>query len=150
MNARSAARIAWTAAAVSAALGIGGLFFDWLGGLGMSSPVSSAYPMVWALSISLIGALVVSRQARNALGWLFTLVGLLTTFTFAGSVYADFTRTAGGRPWPAGPAIAWLSAGWLWIPIRCFFQPAAPSRRDGASQPGLGWDSSSWRASAMR
>jgi len=58
LNARSAARIAWTAAAVSAALGIGGLFFDWLGGLGMSSPVSSAYPMVWALSISLIGALV--------------------------------------------------------------------------------------------
>jgi signal transduction histidine kinase len=73
--------------------------------------------MVWALSISVIGALVVSRQPRNALGWVFTLVGLLITFTFAGSVYADFTRTAGGGPWPAGPAIAWLSAGWLWIPI---------------------------------
>ena len=73
--------------------------------------------MVWALSISLIGALVVSRQPRNALGWVFTLVGLLITFTFAGSVYADFTRTAAGGPWPAGPAIAWLSGGWLWIPI---------------------------------
>src|SRR5205823_5645717 len=90
LNARSAARIAWTAAAVSAALGIGGLFFDWLGGLGMSSPVSSAYPMVWALSISLIGALVVSRHTRNAVGWVITIVGLLIIMSFAWSVYAAF------------------------------------------------------------
>jgi hypothetical protein len=117
MSARSAARIAWTVAALSAVLGIGGLFVDRLGGLGMSALVSSAYPMAWALSISLIGALIVSRQARNALGWVFTLVGLLITFNFAGSVYAAFTRSAGGASWPAGLAIAWLTAGWLWIPI---------------------------------
>jgi signal transduction histidine kinase len=73
--------------------------------------------MVWALSISLIGALVVSRQPRNALGWVFTLVGLLITFNYAGSVYAAFTRTPGHGSWPAGLAIAWLAAGWLWIPI---------------------------------
>ena len=117
MRARNAARIAWTAAALSAALGIGGLFVDRLGGLGMSPLVSSAYPMIWALSISLIGALVMSRQPRNALGWVFTLVGLLINFDFAGSVYAAFTRTAGGGSWPAGLALAWLTAGWLWIPI---------------------------------
>jgi signal transduction histidine kinase len=117
MSARNAPRIAWTAAALSAVLGIGGFVLDRVAGLGMSAPLSSAYPMVWALSLSLIGALVVSRQPRNALGWVFTLVGLLITFNYAGSVYAAFTRTAGGGSWPAGLAIAWLTGGWLWIPI---------------------------------
>ena len=117
MSARAATRVAWAAAGVSAALSIGGLALDLVAGLGMSAPLSAAYPTVWALSISLIGALVVSRQPRNALGWIFTLVGLVITFNFAGSVYATFSRAAGHGSWPAGVAIAWLSAGWLWIPI---------------------------------
>jgi signal transduction histidine kinase len=118
MSTRSAARLAWTAVGLSAALGITGVALDRMAGLGVStSVVSSLYPIVWSLSLSLIGALVVSRQPRNALGWIFTLVGLLITFNFAGSVYAGFTRTASGGSWPAGPAIAWLAAGWLWIPI---------------------------------
>ncbi|TMD38162.1 MAG: hypothetical protein E6I88_14590, partial [Chloroflexi bacterium] len=79
MSGRSAARICWTAAGLSAALGIGGLAADRVGGLGMSATVTSV--------------------------------------NFAGSVYAVFTHTAAGGSWPAGLAIAWLTAGWLWIPI---------------------------------
>jgi signal transduction histidine kinase len=86
--------------------------------LGMSaSIVSSVYPMAWALSLSLIGALVVSRQPRNALGWIFTLLGLLITFNFAGSVYAAFALIREHGSLPAGLAIAWLTSGWLWIPM---------------------------------
>ena len=118
MNARRAARIAWTSAALSAAFGIGGLALDRVAGLGMSGSVlSSGYPMVWALSLSLIGALVVSRQPRNALGWVLTLVGLLINFNFAGPEYAAFALIRGHGSWPAGLAMAWLTSGWLWIPI---------------------------------
>jgi signal transduction histidine kinase len=118
MSARTATRIAWSAAGLSAALGIGGVVLDRVAGLGMSASVlSSVYPMVWALSLSLIGALVVSRQPRNALGWIFALLGLLITFNFAGSVYAAFTLIREHESWPAGRAIAWLTSGWVWIPM---------------------------------
>jgi signal transduction histidine kinase len=118
MNSRSATRIAGAAAALSATLGIGGFALDRVAGLGLSASVlSSVSPMVWALSLSLIGALVVSRQPRNALGWVLTLVGLMITFNFAGSVYATFALIREQGSWPAGLAIAWLTSGWLWIPM---------------------------------
>jgi hypothetical protein len=117
MNARSAARIAWTATGVSAVLGVGGLAIDRFARLEMETSIVYGYPILWALSLSLIGALVVSRQPRNALGWVFLLVGGLLTFNFAGSVYAAFALTGGHGSLPAGLAIAWLTSGWLWIPI---------------------------------
>lgn len=118
MTARTAARLAWSAAGLSAALGIGGSVLDTVAGLGLStSSALSFYPMLWALSLSLIGALVVSRQPRNALGWVFTLVGLLAPFNSAGSVYAAFALIREHGSWPGGLAIAWLTSGWLWIPI---------------------------------
>jgi signal transduction histidine kinase len=117
MSARNAARIAWTAAALSAVLGVGGLVTDRLAGLGMETSIVYGFPIAWALSLSIIGALVVSGQPRNALGWIFTLVGGLLTFNFAGSVYAALALTRGHGSWPAGLALAWVTSGWLWIPI---------------------------------
>src|SRR5260370_22536352 len=116
MSARTAARIGWAAAGLSGVLGIAGLATNRLAELGMETSIVSGYPIVWALSLSLIGALVVSRQPGNALGWVFTLVGGLVTLNFAGSVYAAFALTGGHGALPAGLAIAWLTAGWLWIP----------------------------------
>lgn len=116
MSPRTATRIAWSAAALSATLGISGLAADRLAGLGMETSIVYGFPIVWALSLSLIGALVVSRQPGNALGWVFTLVGGLITFNFAGSVYAALAFR-GPVALPAGLAIAWLTSGWLWIPI---------------------------------
>jgi signal transduction histidine kinase len=83
----------------------------------METSIAYGFPIAWALSLSLIGALVVSRQSGNALGWVFSLVGGLITFNFAGSVYAALALTRGHGSWPAGLAIAWLTSGWLWIPI---------------------------------
>jgi len=117
MSVRTATRIAWAAASLSASLGIGGLVLDRLAGLGMETSILYGFPIVWALSLSVIGALVVSRQPGNALGWVFTLVGGLVILNFAGSVYAAFALNRGQGSWPAGLAIAWLSSGWLWIPI---------------------------------
>jgi signal transduction histidine kinase len=117
MSARTATRIGWAAAGLSATLGIGGLSVDRLAGLRMETSIVYGFPIIWALSLSVIGALVVSRQPENALGWIFALVGGLISFNFAGSVYAAFVLTGDHRALPAGLAIGWLSSGWLWIPI---------------------------------
>jgi signal transduction histidine kinase len=117
MSARTANRVAWAAAALAAVLGIGGLALDRLAGLRMETSIVYGFPIIWTLSLSVIGALVVSRQPGNALGWVFTLVGALLTFNFAGSVYAAFALSGGHEALPAGLAIAWLTSGWLWIPI---------------------------------
>jgi len=138
VNARSAPRVAWAAAGLSAVLGIGGLVIDRSAALGMENSTVYGLPILWALSLSVLGGLVVSRQPRNALGWVFNLVGLLITFNFAGSVYADLALTRGHGSWPAFLAIAWLTSGWLWIPMSgllVIFVPLlfptgrAPSRR---------------------
>jgi signal transduction histidine kinase len=113
----TATRIAWAAAGLSAVLGIGGLAVDRFAALGMENSFVYGLPIVWALSVSFLGALVISRQPRNALGWVFTLVGLLINFNFAGSVYAALALTRGHGSWPAFLAIAWLTSGWLWIPM---------------------------------
>jgi signal transduction histidine kinase len=117
MSARTAARIAWAAVGVSATLGVGGLVVDRLAGLRMETSIVYGFSIVWALSLSVIGALVISRQPGNRLGWIFTLTGGLISFNFAGSVYAAFVLTGGHGTLPAGLAVGWLSSGWLWSPI---------------------------------
>jgi signal transduction histidine kinase len=117
MSARTASRVAWTAAGLSAVLGIGGLVVDRLAGLRMETSIVYGFSIAWALSLSVIGALVISRQPGNALGWIFTLIGGLISLNFAGSVYAAFVLTGGHGALPAGLAIGWLSSGWLWSPI---------------------------------
>jgi signal transduction histidine kinase len=117
MSARTATRIGWSAAGLSAMLGLGGLALDRLAGLRMETSIVYGFPIVWALSLSVIGALVASRQPRNAVGWIFTLVGGLISLNFAGSVYAAFVLNGGHGALPGGLAIGWLSSGWLWIPI---------------------------------
>src|SRR5260370_41254489 len=126
MSARTAARIGWAAAGLSGVLGIAGLATNRLAELGMAPSIVYGYPILWALSLSLIGALVVSRQGGNALGWVFILVGGLATFNFAGSVYAAFALAGEHGSLPAGLAIAWLTSRWLWIPISALLVIVVP------------------------
>jgi signal transduction histidine kinase len=113
---RTAARIAWAAAALSAAMGIGGLAPSQLAGLGTSTR-SPIFLIAFVLSLSVIGALVVSRQPKNVFGWILTMVAVLINFNLAGSAYAQFAVINQHGAWPAGVAIAWLAGGWNWILI---------------------------------
>ena len=117
MSARTATRIAWAAAGLSTAMGIGGLLLNQLAGLGLSvSPLEWIF-IVWTLTFTLIGALIVSRQPGNTLGWVFTLVAVLVTLDLAASAYGAFALYNQHGGWPAGVAVAWLGGGWIWIPI---------------------------------
>jgi signal transduction histidine kinase len=117
MSARTATRIAWTAVGLSAAMGIGGLVLNQLAGLGLSGSPMEWILIFWTLTFALIGALIVSRQPGNMLGWVFTLVAVLVTLDLGASAYGAFAVYNQNGVWPAGVAAAWLGGGWIWIPI---------------------------------
>ncbi len=117
MSARTATRIAWTAVGLSAAMGIGGLVLNQLAGLGLSGSPREWILIFWTLTFALIGALIVSKQPGNMLGWVFTLVTVLVTLDLGASAYGAFAVYNQNGAWPAGVAVAWLGGGWIWIPI---------------------------------
>jgi hypothetical protein len=119
---RAAAGLAWSLAALSLAL--------LLGGIALSHAASSTVPdlpfggetddgsvvanLVTLLPFSVVGAIIASRQPRNTIGWLFCSVGVTIGLnSFAGD-YAEFWLASGFGPSSLGETAAWLSS-WLWI-----------------------------------
>ena len=83
------------------------------------------------------------------MGWVFTLVGLLINFNFAGSVYADLALTRGHGSWPAFVAIAWLTSGWLWIPMSALLVIFVPLLFPTGRAPSPRWRFPAWFAVAF-
>jgi signal transduction histidine kinase len=69
---------------------------------------------VWGLLVSMlfttIGALVATRQPKNAIGWIFCAIGLIVTSSGASGQYAIYAvmSSPGSLPW--GGTAAWLEA----------------------------------------
>ena len=115
MDGRAAAWLAWSLVGVSVVLLVGGILFAVM----TRSPVpersnySSVTLAVLALAFSVIGAIVASRQPRNAIGWLFCGVGVTIGLSSFAGEYAEF-RLAGGFGMGAlGETAAWFSS-WSW------------------------------------
>jgi hypothetical protein len=68
-----------------------------------------------ALTFTGIGALVVSRQRGNAVGWIFFVVGLLQAVNLFGDSYSHFAVVTRPDSLPGGEEIAWLTE-WNWAP----------------------------------
>jgi hypothetical protein len=66
------------------------------------------------LSFPVLGALVASRQPRNAIGWIFIAVGVGVGFLVAGEEYAYYGLVRGNEV-PGAAVGAWLEQ-WLWLP----------------------------------
>lgn len=66
------------------------------------------------LGFATVGLVVATRQPRNAVGWLFMLVGFTPTLGFVTSAYAAYAlRTGGGSS--LGAFAGWVSS-WAWFP----------------------------------
>ncbi|HEY6674389.1 MAG TPA: hypothetical protein VIZ59_05680, partial [Rubrobacteraceae bacterium] len=119
---RAASWLAWSLVALALAL--------LLGGIALSRAASSVVPdlpfggetddgsvvanLITLLPFSVVGAIIASRQPRNAIGWLFCSVGVTIGLnSFAGD-YAEFWLASGFGPDSLGETAAWLSS-WLWI-----------------------------------
>jgi hypothetical protein len=66
------------------------------------------------LAFPVLGALVASRQRRNAIGWIFIAIGLGIGFLVAGEEYAYYGLVRGHEV-PGAAVGAWFEQ-WLWLP----------------------------------
>jgi hypothetical protein len=119
---RAASWLAWSLVALSVALLLGGTALSRaassavpdLSFVGETDDVSVVANLITLLPFSVVGAIVASRQPRNAIGWLFCGVGVTVGLnSFAGD-FAEFWLASGFGPRSLGETAAWFSS-WLWF-----------------------------------
>ena len=94
-------------------------------------------PLLVGLVYPLVGVTVVSRQPRNAVGWLLSAVGLSVALTQLAGEYAIRGLVTAPGSLPAAASVAWLqawSSGWWFafgVPLLLLVFPTGrlPSRR---------------------
>ena len=138
MTGSTAARIAWGMYCLTLAL------FAVFAGFGESSGAASLVTALLAVSAySVVGAVVVGRDPRNALAWMFCLAPLAIGVSGAATVYVEH----GGTDWPARVAVALVAdTGWLvglGLPI-AFFGLLIPDGR----LPSRRWRPAAWLAAS--
>jgi hypothetical protein len=120
-NSRAISWLAWSLVALSLAL--------LLGGAALSRAASSAVPdlsfvgetddasvvvnLITLLPFSVVGAIVASRQPRNAIGWIFCGVGVTVGLNSFSGDFAEFWLASGFAMSILGETAAWFSS-WLW------------------------------------
>jgi hypothetical protein len=135
---RTVAWVAWAAWALLAGLAI---LLQTQSTQGYSTPW---VPAVLGLgSFMTVGAVVVSRQPHNRIGWLCCAGGLLGGLAAFSAEYARYALGPQGDWLPGGLAMAWLNAwvGSFWaglvlLFVCCCSPPAGCRRGAGGRSPG--------------
>src|SRR5215208_5054008 len=115
MSGRAAAWLAWSLVVLSVVLLVGGLSFALMT---RSSVPERPYDglvtlSVLALAFSVVGAIIASRQPRNAIGWIFGGVGVTIGFSSFAGDYAEFWLASGFGRGVLVETAAWF-ASWSW------------------------------------
>lgn len=130
VSTRTLRTASWTVSAVATALAVGSVVLEIVGPADLSAtadPGASAGGIVLvgvqavvASAFTVLGAIVVSRQPRNPIGWLLELVGL--AFATIGITHEVYLRVVLPTGDTAGFAayVVWLG-NWAWLPA---FVPA--------------------------
>src|SRR5215204_6392071 len=115
MSGRAAAWLAWSLVVLSVVLLVGGLSFALM--TRSSVPERPYYGLVTlsvlALAFSVVGAIIASRQPRNAIGWIFGGVGVTIGFSSFAGDYAEFWLASGFGRGVLVETAAWF-ASWSW------------------------------------
>ena len=114
------ARLAWGMCAASVVLTAIGLVFvavngETARGATLGSPTFDTAFSVIYLAFPVVGALIASRQPRNAIGWVFLVAGLgkAVDYAFLGYATRGLIEDPGSLP---GAALAGLIADLTWVP----------------------------------
>jgi hypothetical protein len=118
MSARVAPWLAWSLVTLSVVLVVGGIALAQMTrstatqrpGYG---PVDAVFTLATVLTFSVVGAIIASRQPRNAIGWLFCGVGLVMAINSLAGGYAEYRLSGGYGPWSLAETGAWF-ASWSW------------------------------------
>jgi hypothetical protein len=68
------------------------------------------------LTFSVVGAVIASRQPRNAIGWIFCSVGLVVGLNSLAGGYAEYRLAGDSALGDLAKTAAWAST-WTWIPL---------------------------------
>jgi len=119
---RRAAWFAWSLAALSLALLVGGIAFSRAASStapdlpfgGETNDASVVANVITLLTFSVVGAIISSRHPHNNIGWLFCSVGVTIGLnSFAGD-YAEYWLASGSGMKSLAETAAWFSL-WAWI-----------------------------------
>jgi hypothetical protein len=109
-------RLAWPLCALAAGGAVGVAVLDALDRSRIHTLHDAQLPgLVLPLSFGVLGAIIVSRQPENRVGWIFLLIGALMPWQSLGALYYERSVVASGLP--AGNWAAWLSN---WVSILVF------------------------------
>src|SRR5215207_9581460 len=118
MSIRAATWLAWSLMVLSVVLLVGGLALDLMTRSTAQErpyygPVDAVFYLATVLTFSVVGAIIASRQPRNAIGWLFCSVGLVMGINSLAGGYAEYRLSGGYGPWSLVETAAWF-ASWSW------------------------------------
>jgi hypothetical protein len=118
MSTRAAAWLAWSLMVLSVVLVVGGLALTQMAqstalGRPYYGPDDAVIILTSVLTFSVVGALIASRQPRNAIGWLFCGVGLIVGINCLAGGYAEFRLSVSSAPGSLAETAAWF-ASWSW------------------------------------
>src|SRR5215218_8309712 len=118
MSTRAASWLAWSLVTLSVVLLVGGIALDQMTSSTAQErpyhgPVDAVFYLATVLTFSVVGAIIASRQPRNAIGWLFCGIGLVVGLnSFAGG-YDEYWLAGGAAPGSFTETAAWFSS-WSW------------------------------------
>jgi signal transduction histidine kinase len=122
MTERPARHLAVGSFIVLVAICVGAVVFQ---ALSSSTPTSSGFGgssfwdetllALFAFAFPAVGLVILSRQPRNRIGWLFMGIGLPWSLAVLTDGYARYTVLVQPGGLPGGPEVAAWSA-WLWVP----------------------------------
>ena len=144
MKQRTASRIAWGAFLVFL---VGAALVLWLQVRiqGWDDAAGDFVMVLIFASFGVVGALVASRQPRNAIGWIFLAITLAVVVAGLADTYAQYSFRVRATPLPGAVVAAWLSS-WAWIaflsPTLTFLPLLFPNGR----LPSPRWRSFAWLA----
>ena len=100
-------------------------------------------------SFVIVGAILVTRMARNPIGWILWSSGSFMAWSIAANTYANYSLDRYGGTLPGTVVLAWLSSVGI-IPVLCVTGsschcsfPTVTCRRAGDAA-SVGWPGSRW------
>src|SRR5215211_2830241 len=122
---RAASWLAWSLVVLSVALLLGGIALALTAGFGAAVELtygseaeldSAILNLATVLTFSVVGAIIASRQHRNAIGWIFCGMGLVVGLNVLARGYIESWLASGWGSRSLAETAAW-SSSWAWTPL---------------------------------
>ena len=103
------------------------------------------FAMLWFV---VIGALIVGRQGRHPIGWMFIITGLSFATSLFAQTYSIIALTAPSRGLPAGEFVSWLGF-WIEMPGVAVLALFLPLLFPDGRLPSRRWRPVAWAAGVL-